>query len=364
MLVFRPKLYCVPAILLLLTACGQGSLGALLLANTSSNGRYHAYGDSITYGATLGNPGTQAYPPLVGLHQAVSSADAGINGAQACDVPNREIFAPGESPSLAVPREYSLLIGTNDVNAYGVGAYEAVFLQCQQASIAWLALPVEDKTLATSSTLKTSGSGHLDTANNWNAWVTDARGSSVSFTITSTTVGPIYAWPRIDDSSSGTYSYALDGVTLGTGSTKTTPLMKTQIGTTNSLGFLRIPAVPAGTHVVTFTQTSNGSGGVSIVGIGSPPALKVSGLPVVLVGTIPFQQKGGGGGACTVSDAPCDQYNSDIRSNVTLFVADGLDVRLFDTRQFMFGKASEMNDALHPNAVGQQELSQAVESVF
>jgi lysophospholipase L1-like esterase len=56
------------------------------------------------------------------------------------------------------------------------------------------------------------------------------------------------------------------------------------------------------------------------------------------------------------------EYIRDIDADVRQFSADGLDVRLFDTRMYMFGTAAEMNDTLHPNALGQIELSHAVEA--
>jgi hypothetical protein len=115
---------------------------------------------------------------------------------------------------------------------------------------------------------------------------------------------------------------------------------------------------------VTFTQTSIGTSGVSVVGVGSPFVGINNKLPTVLVGTITYQLQGGGEGACTSSDAPCLQYIQDEKSDVTLLSGDGLDIRIFDTRQYMFGTASEMNDSLHPNVYGQQELSHSVEAVW
>lgn len=360
--------------LFLLTGCGSGinpNAASASLASTTptqasapSGPPYHAYGDSITAGYTLANPATQAYPYLVSQVENVALENYAIPGDQACDVPTRQIFAHADSPSLATPITYSLLIGTNDVDIKGTGAYESVFEQCHQAAIAWLALPVEYKVLAASSNITTSGSGSLDTQNNWNAWVTGGFGSSVSFSINTTATGPIYAWPRIDDLNPGTYAYSLDGTLLGLGSTRTTPNIITLNGTTNSLGFIRIPNVPPGHHVVTFTQTSLLPDGFSIVGIGAPPPAPVHGMPTVLVGTIPYQQKFAFGGACTLIDLPCLQYINDIESDVSLFAGDGLNVRLFDTRQYMFATPSEMNDALHPNVLGQTELGKSVEAVF
>ena len=57
-------------------------------------------------------------------------------------------------------------------------------------------------------------------------------------------------------------------------------------------------------------------------------------------------------------------YIDDIVADVNLLAADGLNVRLFDTRAFMFGTPLEMNDPVHPNEYGQFELSHAVEAVW
>lgn len=101
---------------------------------------------------------------------------------------------------------------------------------------------------------------------------------------------------------------------------------------------------------------------MSILGIGAPAEPRSDELPNVLVGTITYQLHGGSFGACVISDAPCLQYIQDINTDVDPFSADGLKVRLFDTRKYMFGTATEMNDSLHPNALGHIELSQAVEA--
>jgi len=321
---------------------------------------YHAYGDSITYGLTLKDPATQAYPVLVAALKQVPMANYAISGDQACDVPKRQIFRNQESPTLATHMEYSVLIGTNDVVHKGTGAYESVFVLCHQAAISWLALPAEYKVLAGGSGVTTTGAGGMDSSNHWNAWTTAGQGSTVSFAITMAVPGPLYAWPRINDEDPATYTYALDGILLGSASTQTTPRIATYNGSTDSLGFLRLSMVQAGNHVITFTQTSSGANGVSVVGIGTPRGAATNTLPTVLVGTVPYQFNSS---KCTPSsDAPCSEYILDIEADVNLFAGDGLDVRLFDTRNYMLGTAAEMNDSLHPNVLGQTELSQSVEA--
>jgi hypothetical protein len=322
--------------------------------------RYHAYGDSITYGNTLSDHATQAYPALVAAYYQLPFENYALPGDQACDVPTRQIFPHQDSPTLAIHTDYTVLIGTNDVNIKGTGAYESVFILCHQAVLSWLAVPAEYKVLANNSSVTTSGPGAIDTTNKWDSWTTAGEGSSVSFPITITTSGPIYAWVRISDNNPATYTYSLDGVVLGTASTQTNPRISTQNGINNSLGFLRLPPVITGKHVVTFTQTSAGVNGVSVVGIGTPTGPTTNPLPTVVVGTVPYQYDNG---QCTVAnDQPCQEYIQDIEADVNLFAADGLNVKLFDTRDYMFGTAAEMSDSLHPNALGQIELSHSVEA--
>lgn len=337
-------------------------LAAMMLVGCASAPvtQYHAYGASITYGYSLSDPATQAYPALVAAHEQVSFVNYGSPGDQACDLPKRQIFANKDNPTLATHMEYSVLVGTNDVIFKGTGAYESVFLVCHQAILSWLAIPAEYKTLANDTRVTTSGAGAINSPNNWNAWTTAGQGSSISFPITLTRKGPIYAWPIISDNNPATYTYSLDGAVLGTAGTQTHPSISTLKGTTDSLGFLRMGPVLPGKHLVTFTQTSIGANGVSVVGIGTPAGPSTNMMPTVLAGTITYQFNTG---QCNpTSEEPCLQYNQDIEANEKLFSADGLDVRLFDTRKYMFATAAEMNDALHPNVLGQIELSHSLEA--
>jgi hypothetical protein len=334
----------------------------------SSSSSYIALGDFITDGVTLSDPAEQAYPTLVSRQVNARLTNLAIVGDQACDVAAQQIFPNSVSPTLATHPVYSVLIGVNDVDNQGEGVYEQVFEECHQAALAWLALPGEDKVLAGTAGFEAEGPGKIDTSSGWNAWTTQGQGASVSFTIVTTKAGPIYAWPLIDDASAATYAYALDGVIAGTAAVQTSPLMDTQNGTTRSLGFLRWPYLPAGRHTVTFTQSSPGTSGVSVVGIGAPGAAGSDAgggqLPVVLAGTVPYQLHTGANIGCQNTDAPCLAYNADIQLDVDMMAGDGLNVRLFDTRKYLQATSAEMNDATHPNASGQEKLSQAVRAVW
>ena len=356
----RTALFAVLVVVVLVMGCGS--------VNLNPNPPYFALGDFITDGATLSNPAEQAYPRLVSRQMNAPLTNLAIAGDQACDVAARQVFPNSVSPTLATHPVYSVLIGVNDVDNQGEGVYEQVFEECHQAVLAWLALPAEDKVLAGSAGFEAEGPGKIDTSGGWNAWTTQGQGSRVSFTIVTTKAGPIYAWPLIEDASAATYTYALDGVIAGTAAVQTIPLMATQNGTTRSLGFLRWPYLPAGHHTVTFIQSSSGAGGVSVIGIGAPDAVggvAAGGqLPVVLAGTVPYQLHTGANIGCQNTDAPCLAYNSDIQLDVQMMARDGLNVRLFDTRKYLQATSAEMDDATHPNASGQEKLSQAVQAVW
>jgi hypothetical protein len=354
----------------LLTAPGTIGCSSFSLATVTpgpvatSVAQYRAYGASIVHGTTLSDPATQSFPSLVARFERVSFANNAIPGDQACDVPTTQVFPQKDFPTLAQHPTYSLLVGTNDYIAKGAGSYEAIYMLCQQAIISWLGVPAEYKVLANGSGVTTRGPGGIDRSNNWNSWTTGGPGASISFTITTSKEGPIYAWPRIDDNNPATYTYSLDGVILGSASVQTSPRIATKLGGTNSLGFLRFPSAPAGKHVVTFTQTSTGTDGVSVVGIASPKGPSSDRLPTVLVGTITYMRQDSYGAACNSADGPCEAYIQDEEKDVELFSGDGLKVRLFDTRKFMHGTSAEMNDELHPNEFGHLELSHAVEAVW
>jgi lysophospholipase L1-like esterase len=338
-------------VLLFVWGCASASIVA---AGTA----YQAFGDSITYGATLTDPAKQAYPSLVAGSEKVGFTNHANTGDQACDIAPRQIFASGAQSAQSPQATYSVLIGTNDVDVRGSGAYEPIFTECHLAALAWLAIPASGKVLAGDAGFSATGPGAVDTSSGWSAWKTAGQGATVSFTVTTTQAGVLYAWVVIDDGSAATYTYALDGAAAGAASAQMQPLIATANGTTRSLSLLRLPNIAAGKHTITFTQTNPGEDGVSVAAIAAPAA--GAQLPAVLAGTVPFQQHTGAGGGCQSSDAPCLAYNADIAADVSLLANDGLNVRLFDTRKYLQGTTADMSDAVHPNAQGQKELSQAV----
>ena len=318
---------------------------------------YHAYGDSITFGFML--PSVQdAYPYLVSSDRALTLNDNGVNGAQACDLSPAQIFPHDDNPTLASNMLYTVMIGTNDA-ARDIPGYTAVFAQCHQAAVAWLAVPAESKVGTTAAGVTTKGRGRVDTSNHWNAWVTTVPGASISFPISVVASRPVYVWARIIDGDDGGFNYSVDGAVIGSATTGTTPVIKTSQSNSNSLSLIRIPSVSAGPHTITLTQTSS-TGTMEIVAVGVPPA-SGTGLPNVLVGDLPYAVNTASTG-CSTTATPSLRYMAEIQKTVVMLSGDGLNVRYVPTREYMFGTVAEMADMVHPNQRGHVELSKAFEA--
>jgi lysophospholipase L1-like esterase len=318
---------------------------------------YHAYGDSITYGFLLPT-NLDAYPYLMAHNLGMIIKNNAVNGALACDLSPNQIFPNNEDPTLASNMLYTVMIGTNDV-ARNIPGYTAVFDQCHQGAISWLAVPAESKVRANEMGVTTSGGGSLDTTVNWNAWVTSKQNASISFPITVENVRPLYIWARIIDGDTGTFNYSVDDTVIGTATTATTPVIYTSQGDNNSLALIRVPTVSPGTHTVTLTQTSL-TGTMQIVAVGVPPASSTD-LPNVLVGDVPYAVNTASTG-CAGTATPALEYIAEIQKTVMILSADGLNVRYVPTREYMFGTPAEMEDVVHPNPLGHTELSKAFEA--
>ncbi len=102
---------------------------------------YYAFGDSITYGGYLPDRESQAYPFLVAKVENFLATNHAISGDEACDIPARQIFPNSQNPFLASATVSFILIGNNDANNHGAGAYEAVFIECHLSAVSWQAVP-------------------------------------------------------------------------------------------------------------------------------------------------------------------------------------------------------------------------------
>ena len=310
---------------------------------------YVAFGDSITYGATLSDPSTQAYPHLLAAGLSLPGTDSGIPGDQACDIFGRQI-APNAVGLTAAPAAlYSVLIGTNDVDGKGTGAYESTFRNCHNAVLTWLGTQRADKVLPGDAAFTASG-GCTATAASASFGAAPCSGAG-GFTASVVSTGnPVYVWYLLSDAAAGGANLAvqMDGASGTTVSTLPSPHLATQNGSSFSIGVVRLPAA-AGTHTVAVSAAA----GAALLGVGSNRGGPLR--PELVVGDLPNQLATN----LVSSVASQLQYSADIQADMAAAVADGIDVRFAPDRSSMLGAPDEMNDSLHPNTLGQQHLFNA-----
>ncbi len=332
---------------------GSTSLATAAVPGTSTP-VYQAFGDGITSGETVS--AGQSYPSLFSSAEGFSGNNFGVANSVACDLLPSAILAHGLGPTQTSAPLSSLMIGTTDLDSYG-SAYLALFTTCDQAAVAWLAIPREYKVLP----------GDPGAAVTSGSWTTDANdgalrnttgSGSLTFSITSNG-GPVYLWYLLGDALPGSFSLTIDGVAGPTPySTQPTPSIGSRIQSP-SLGFalLRFP-LNAGSHLI---EANLQSGTVGILGVATPPSPGTASVhPTVFVSDIPNQLTT----APVASPGLIAAYTQAIQSFVTQFQNDGLDVRLVPTEQTMLGTPAEMADPVDPSPLGQSHLAQAFESTF
>jgi hypothetical protein len=304
-------------------------------------------GDSITfgYGASLNNSG---YAYLLANDLGSPLTDLGINGLQDCDIADQEAFF--QSPGQTGAPFYIVLAGTNDAWKKGVGSYEAVAGTCYQSMLSWLSIPSTSKVLGQSASNTTTGTWTNDSSYGGSvALASSVSGSTLSIPI-STTGGPIYAWYILNDTYTGTGTYALDSGTATAFSSFTSPAIATYTGGTRGVGFIRFTGVTAGSHTVKFTTTNNGV--VSIIGVGTvPPSGYWLGEPTVYAGGVLKEQN-------DQNSAATAEYDSDNSTWASQLFSDGLNIFFVPVRPYV-NSTTDMYDQYHPNQTGCQHLANA-----
>lgn len=341
---------------------------------------YNAFGDSIPCGFIepggstppytrgedchqSGSPIT-SYPSLIAatLNMTGNGQTAGmqyenyaIPAAQSADVWPTEIGPNSISPSLASPILYGVMIGTNDANTHGVGSYEPIFSMLVGAVDYWLTIPSENKTLPAAVT----------PAVNWTfGTVSSIGGFLLTNTIGAPQVIPLktyggagFIWFTVNDSSgsSGTFTYKVDAGATSSGIvTHTVPAMNTPNGTTNSVGYIRIPAATmgaAGAHTITVTMTAGSA--IAIVGVGTVPLNQYYQHPTLMVDSIPI--------LASLSVPAITAYNVDLLTVVRQMQADGADARYsLNSPLYMTDTSAELqSDGVHPTALGALHYEQS-----
>jgi hypothetical protein len=348
-----------------MTAAVAGvSTGGTVLRRLTHGNELVQYGDSITFGFSLAAPSTTEYGYLMSQDLGIPYLDRAITGDQACDIWPLQLgpHLSADSPTLAIAMLYSVLIGTNDVDVKGVGAYESVYNNCVKALISYLVTPDTGKVLpGNAAFVNTTGSNSVTPVTA--GGITYALLSSTgTFTATITTTGnPIYVWQLLNDALPGAFTVSIDGGTAtGPYSTQTTPAIATQNGGTVSTGLAGRFVVAAGTHTVAFNWVSGSAG---IVGVGSISAPAFYSAPTVVVGQVPNQ---GPTGAFSTS-AAIAEYNVDVLANVALIAGDGGDARVAYDDNYMLATAAEMTGGaapLHPGPAGHVNLARSFEEAF
>lgn len=316
-------------------------------------GGHWAFGDSITYGYGLPNPSTGNYAYLLATAYRLTFVNSAKSGDQACDVWAQLYRSAAGYTAQAAPL-FSLMIGTNDVDVKGTGAYESVFTACDLAALSWLGTPRTAKVIAGDAALSASGTCSSTASASLLGTAACSGGPGTVTATLSTSGNPIYVWYLLSDSASpgDGVSLALDGTAQGTFTTRATVPVATANGGTQGMAVVRLPAAP-GSHTVSINTT----GLAGVLGIGSNPSTGAD-HPRLLVGDLPNQAYGSPV-APIASQLVYVGHTTDIEQ---LLQSDDMDVHRALTRTYMLGTVYEMADQLHPNAVGQLELEKAFDA--
>ena len=313
---------------------------------------YVAMGDSITLGTGASVPATGGYAPLLAADMGSTLSNLGVSGEFACDLANVQAFI--QNPSAAKNNIYTVMVGTNEANTKGTGAYEVNYNNCLKASLSWLGIPSTYKSTAQSASCSTTGSWSNDSSYGGAiAKVSTTNGSTMTCTIT-TYGGPVYAWYKMADSLPGTFNISIDGG--ATTAVQTSPTTAIAAQGTQGDGVIEFSHLSAGSHSVLFTVTSatSGSNPVVPIAIGTPSPLTYYMQPSVYVGgVIKFQND--------ASPTLSSTYNADALAIVNALALDGLKIYYVDTRSYL-NASTEYSDAYHPNDTGHGHLRDAFEA--
>ena len=307
-----------------------------------------SYGDSVT--ACVGPTNlADCWINRWATNLGASLTNRGVAATMACDTSQNITSDPGPTNTPVQPLR-TLMIGINDANTKGAGAYEATFNKCDQAMMAWWATPASSKALGTTATRV----GGCNTTNI--SSYCGSLNSTITFSSFVTTGGPIYLWYNSSDGWTATFTCTVDGAQPVNLTANLTPSISTLTGGTGGTVLYRWPTVAAGSHTVQCTNT-NGASYMSIAAIGTPPSLTTvpyNAQPYLVVGNIMNTNN-------HIDAAAVTAYNADVAANVSLFQGDGLDiipVNVYDYVQATTA-AGDMTDTFHPNNLGSVEILNA-----
>ena len=306
---------------------------------------YKAFGDSITAGIGATSASTTAYIPLLSGLAGWTVTNAAVSTSMILDQ-----LTPILATTTAVGDAYTLQIGTNDQRTYQTDATKrTVFERAHQAAIAWLGIPSTRKTLGTSANV--TGSWSTSSEYSGIGRTTSSSGATMTATVYG---GTIYVAYIVANSTTGTFTVSVDGVSQGTLSTDPGATITSALSRTYTEQLARFTGFSEGAHTVLITQTS---GTVKIDWIAGVVSSQQDLWPVVVVGNVPKMTSAAyasfGGSDTTVGD-----YNTVISSNISTLAGDGLNVKSVDVWS-VIDPNTDLNDGIHPNDTGHRDIANA-----
>ena len=294
------------------------SAAASVKAINSQYSSIDEFGDSITQGigcTVIAN----CYGPLLLSDFGNSGYNFGVSGAIASD--QAVVMYSNYNPQTSNNPAVSLMIGTNDIGAYGgaVGIYQADIT----GLLTWATIPRTAKIFITDPQCTSTGAWAIANIYGFPGGVETNSTPGDTYTCAVNSEGPaLYigfyqdvAWTK------GSMSVSIDGgsaVALFSDSYYAHfYTYKPQV--------VRIPAAP-GTHTVVFTNTSSVGGVEGMVApawIGSAYPMSTVSPPRIFVGDVPPQEN-------NANSAIISSYNAALQAEESTLIADGLPIERVD----------------------------------
>ncbi len=358
-------------ILFVISVCGGAALvgcGMLVVITVSvpatkqqQIGSVTNFGDSITcgyYAQPVNGTGnvysTAGYAGLLDAAIGQPAVNLCRSGDQAVDM--SRLWVPTVSPAANGRQLYTVMIGINDASHCAgssgcVGNWQGALTE----SLAWLALPVNDKITGN---LAASENGAWSPDLSFGAG-TDVSGATISFPMKQSVAGrALYVAYRVfnpDAMNCGTASLTIDGsvVALLNAAVPTGQALNTHNGTSDALFVAAVPLGAVGSHTVSLSLTSSTGTFFSFqwAGVASSVNPGINGGPRVLVGSMPL----------TTSEAlnhTVAAYNSLLPALAAQLVSDGMNVQIAPTASAL-DPARDLVDKVHPNNNGHGKLAEA-----
>jgi lysophospholipase L1-like esterase len=240
-------------------------------------------------------------------------------------------------------------LGCNDQKWYLTDAAKrAYFRKGVQHHAAWLGLG--NKIKARSNIANETGTWE-DTTLYGVGRCARTAGATSSFTVSGTSVYLSYLISNGPYGPQGAFTVKIDGVVVGSYTTRADPAPLTYNGAATGPQLLRFSGLTPGQHVVQVVVTQ-----ADRVYIQWAAGNEQSAKPKVFVCNVTRSGTYQWGG----SDANVAAYNADIAAMVGELQSDGLDVALVDICSLISPQSDLAGDSLHPNDAGHRKISDAL----